>query len=154
MPQRASWMSLNPIHHDIFSNWFMRELIINSIWIIDTKNSFPSIMSCLTSLVVEKKTGNHYFTGLRFESCLKQLFLLYNFLFGGYFCSWRCLRPAVANFELMISSLMMNRVQRFRKDFPNPPQSSLKMDPPVGPPEGQKNQIRLKVQWVHYDIED
>ena len=32
------------------------------------------------------------------------------FLLGGYFCSSKWLGPAVANFELMINLLMMNRV--------------------------------------------
>ena len=35
----------------------------------------------------------------------------YNFLLARYFCSSKCPDPAVANFELMINSLMMNRVK-------------------------------------------
>ena len=42
---------------------------------------------------------------------MKQLFLSCNFLLGGYFDSSKCLGPAVVNFELMINSLMMNRVK-------------------------------------------
>ena len=52
------------------------------------------------------------FTGIRFESWLKQLFFSLNFLLGGYFCTSKCPGPAVANFELMIKSLMMNRVKK------------------------------------------
>ena len=44
----------NPIHHDIFSNWFiMWELIINSIWIINKKNSLFILMSCFLGLMVD-----------------------------------------------------------------------------------------------------
>ena len=33
---------INSIHHDVFSHWFiMRELIINSVWIIHMTNSLP-----------------------------------------------------------------------------------------------------------------
>ena len=40
---QPSYYNFNPIHHDIFSDWFiMSELIIYSIWIIDMTNSlFP-----------------------------------------------------------------------------------------------------------------
>ena len=92
-------VNFNPIHHDIFSNWFiMSELIINPIWILDMKNSLIIFMCCFLGLVVEQKTATYNFIDPRFKSQMKQLFLSYNFLLGGYFCSSKCLDPGVANF--------------------------------------------------------
>ena len=71
----------NPIHHAMFSNWFtMRELIINSIWIINITNSLSIYMSCFLGLMVEQKTSNHNSIGHMFECWMKQLFFSYNFL--------------------------------------------------------------------------
>ena len=84
----------------------MSELIINSIWIIDIKNSLQIFMSCFFSPVVEEYTSNYNFSGPSFESQVEELF----FFWEGYFCSSKCLGPAVANFELMIHSFMMNRI--------------------------------------------
>ena len=45
---------LDPIYHEIFSNWFaMWILIINTIWIIHITNSSNISMSCLLGLMVE-----------------------------------------------------------------------------------------------------
>ena len=67
--------TINPIHHDTFSNRFiMRELIINSIWIIDMKNSLSIFMSYFLALVVELSTSKYNSTGPRFKSWVNQLF--------------------------------------------------------------------------------
>ena len=87
----------------------MSELIINSIWILHMKNLSQIVMYCFLGLVVEQKTAIYNFIGPRFESWMKELFFSFDFLLGGYFCSSKCPGPAVANFELMINSLMMNR---------------------------------------------
>ena len=102
-----SWF--NPIHYDIFSYWFiMRELIINSIWILYVTNSLSIYMSCFLSLVVEQLSSNYQLIGSsRFESWLKQPFSSCNVLLGGYLCSLKCPGLVLANFELMISSFMI-----------------------------------------------
>ena len=52
-----SWGVLDPTHHDIFFNWFiMRELIINSILIIDIENTLSNLMFCIPGLVVEQQS--------------------------------------------------------------------------------------------------
>ena len=66
-------------------------------------------MSCFLGLVVEKKTVDYNFTGPRFKSWLTAIFS-YDFLLGGYL-EFNVLGPAVANFELMINSHMMNSLR-------------------------------------------
>ena len=52
---------------------------------------------------------NFYWSQVRIPSEIA--IFSYNFLSGGYFCSSKCPGLIVANFELMINSLLMNRVK-------------------------------------------
>ena len=75
------------------------------------KNLLSISMTCFLGIEVEQKTIDYNWSQVRILG--ETAIFSYNFLFLGYFCSSKCPGPAVANFELMINSLMMNRVKGF-----------------------------------------
>ena len=90
-------------------------MIINSIWIIDMKNSVPEKFIINFHVLFPWSSGGT--VDYKFQFYWSQVGLpdktatfSYNFLLGGYFCSSKYLGPEVANFELMINSNIMNRV--------------------------------------------